>query len=132
MIYLMQGVWFQELSGLDIGFDHSGAIAVLRTQLCSSMFMGGFGPNSDDDPDELLGSTTDRAGEAELTHIRLSDTSLSFLKRYVHRSDVIMYDYKKQPDGTWEGTYVGAKQVGMGRSRCILTPVSDDFLVRQG
>jgi hypothetical protein len=95
------------------------------------MFMGVFGPNNDEHPDELVGSTTDRLGEAELTKIVLSEISLSFLKRYIHRKDAIMYDFKKQPDGIWEGTYVGTEKVGMGRSRCIITPVPEDFLVRR-
>ena len=131
MIYLIQGFWFQKLSELDIGFDHSGAIPVLRTALCSCMFMGGFGPSSDKDSDDLVGNTTDRAGEAELTHVKLSETELSFLKRYVHREDVIMYNFKKQPDGTWEGHYVGTLEIGMGKSRCVITPVPDDFLRRR-
>jgi hypothetical protein len=132
LIYLIQGVWFQQISKMGIAQGgRFGTVAVLRTVLCSSMYGGGFGPSLDD-PEKLDGYMIDRAGEAELTDIQMDDDTLIFTKRYLHRDDLIGYSFKKQPDGTWEGGYLGCKEVGEGTSRCIITEVPDDFLVRRG
>jgi hypothetical protein len=70
---------------------------------------------------------TDPAGESELSDIRMTETELLFTKKYLHREDSIEYTFWKQPDGTWKGVYAGSA-CGTGKSRCILTQVSDDFL----
>jgi hypothetical protein len=92
------------------------------------MFAGDFEPYLPV-PGYFVGSMTDHAGQAELVAVKLTEDTLSFSKLYLHREDCIDYTFKKQPDGTWEGEYVG-DAVGRGKSRCVLTPVPDDFLTR--
>ena len=94
------------------------------------MYAGGFGPSLDN-PEKLDGYMIDRAGEAELMDIQMDNEALIFTKRYLHREDLIGYSFKKQPNGTWEGGYLGNKDVGEGASRCIITAAPDDFFLRR-
>jgi hypothetical protein len=126
LIHLITGIWFQVRSGLSIAFDRTGAVPVWQTAMCHFMFTGGFGP-SHNDRNILTGNMTDPAGESELSDIKLTETELSFTKKYVHREDFIEYTFRKQPDGTWKGTYSGSA-CGTGQSHCVLAQVGDDFL----
>ncbi len=127
MIYLIQGFWSQVRTGLDVAFDHTGAVPVLRTALCTYMFAGGFGSDPDH-PDVLSGSMMDDAGRSSLTNIDLSGNELCFIKKYVlPRTDIIFYTFSKQNDGRWKGRYAG-KNVGEGPAQCIVTAIPDDFI----
>ena len=128
MIYLIQGIWFQELSRAGIAIDGGDLIAVMRTALVSAMYMGVLMPHKDN-TEELIGSTVDQAGHAAINEGILSDTAFSFWKQYTHRRDRILYRFQKQPDGIWSGQYFGQGEVGRGYSRCVLTPVSKEFFV---
>jgi hypothetical protein len=92
------------------------------------MYMGAFAPFPGV-PVKLTGTMVDHAGESDIVDIQLTEDTLSFSKLYLGREDCIDYTFKKQLDGTWEGEYVG-DAVGRGKSRCVLTPVPDDFLWR--
>jgi hypothetical protein len=126
LIHLIQGVWFQKREGLGLAFDGTGAVPVWQAAMCRFMFAGGFGP-ADGNPRVLAGNMTDPAGESELADIRLTGTTLSFVKKYIHRRDLIQYTFRKGKNGTWDGEYSGSA-CGTGKSRCVLTQIPDEFL----
>lgn len=128
MIYLIQGFFFSESLYPGIGYDESGAKVFLQEVTLRSMFSGVIGPQEQNNPADLIGRMTDHYGNSILTCIQIENDSLFFTKLYEHRKDSIQYQFKKCADGTWEGIYRG-KASGSGRARCILTPVSESFLL---
>ncbi len=128
MIYLIQGIWFQERGAFGVVFDRTGAVPAWQTAVRRFMFAGGFGP-SREDPKVLVGDMTDQAGESSLAGIKLAGSEFSFTKQYEGREHLIRYKFQKQPDGTWSGEWSFSGEAwGKGRARCVLAQVADDFL----
>ncbi len=129
MIHLIQGVLFQKVSKNRLAFSRvtQEPFLMLRCVIVHSMYMGMFGPDPNPPGKSVLaGRMNDHYGNSILTDIKITDSELSFTKKYDHREDLIYYKFRKQEDGTWKGAYKG-KATGHGKSRCILTSVSPSF-----
>ena len=127
MRYLIQGVFFQSLVGLDLQTLETGK-AVVLTQLVGSMFCGVLESNRKNFASE--GFTFDVYGKAGLDEIRIADNTLSFVKQYSHRPDTIEYSYAKLNDGTWVGGWamkLQGEELARGETRCIIPPVTERF-----
>ncbi|MEY4731928.1 MAG: hypothetical protein RL681_874 [Candidatus Parcubacteria bacterium] len=125
-MYLIQGVFFQKLTGLDLDYSEGDARAVIRTSACYFMYVGAFGP----DPDRggnWHGRMNDHFGESEITNISFSERHLHFTKEYDGRSDVIHYAFAKEANGLWLGAFDGPGDM-CGESKCVIAQVPDDFL----
>ena len=73
---------------------------------------------------QLVGTMGDHYGSSRLTNVVYNpDHSLVFTKQYDHRRDTINYEFKRNENGLWLGTYTGTA-VGNGISACVLTEVN--------
>jgi hypothetical protein len=128
-LYLIQGVFFQERSGLGLGYvpGGEGYVAVIERGLCQYLYAGEIHRDPGLALGGLAGTMRDQFGESALSRIWISETRLHFQKKYCHREDVIEYSFSKRADGLWEGVYSG-KVVGQGTTRCILNRTPEDFL----
>ena len=127
MIYLIQGLFLFEKQKLGIGYDKGNARVLFHEVMQHSMFAGVIRPDQEDS-EALVGTLTDHYGNSLLMAIQIKGNTLLFTKIYGHRADHIHYQFKKDADGTWSGTFHG-KTVGTGQARCILTPVPESFLL---
>ena len=72
------------------------------------------------------GQIVDPWGESEILNFGFMDNKiLKFDKKYVGRSDIIHYSFKKNKDGVWEGEYNG-KATGKGLTHCVTLLVDED------
>jgi len=126
-MYLIQGIFFQEQSGIGLGFDRTGELAATwQSTTTYRMFSGGFGPDPKNSK-VMKGTLTEATGPSDIVNIRLTKNRFRFTKRYPNRKDTILYTFEKQPNGTWNGTYTG-HACGTGETNCIVTQVPDAFL----
>jgi|GEM_PF-1695683 len=124
---LIQGLFFQWQDGVGIAYSHEGAIPVIQQAMVRSHFAGAIW--EDPESGKLEGNLTDHYGDSTLFDIEISETELSFVKRYVQRpqSDFHAIHYKFEKHGTdWVGGYNG-EATGDGMARCIITEVTEDF-----
>jgi hypothetical protein len=126
---LIQGVFFQYRESLGVATKPvEGTVAVVKKCLGQFQFAGVI----ERDPWGVLsGGMNDVFGEAELSDITIVEQTLRFKKKYVDRDYVIQYEFTKQPDGTWSGSYASAA-TGTGQARCVLTHVNRNFFVPAG
>ncbi len=127
MINLIQGFFFLERPMLDVGYDSTGARALIHNEMLRTMFSGMFGPEHEGS-EILVGRMTDHYGESTLRGILYEDDVLNFVKLYDGRYDHIDYQFKKDAGGIWRGTFTG-KATGTGQANCVLTPILEDFLL---
>lgn len=127
MVNLIQGFFFLERPELGIGYDSSGARALVRMEMLRTMFSGVFGPEHEGS-EILAGRMTDHYGESTLRGILYEGDVFNFVKLYDRRPDHIDYCFKKCADGTWCGTFAG-KATGKGQANCVLTTVPENFLL---
>lgn len=120
--YMIQGFFFQRHMQLGIGFKPiEGAVAVFNEVTVRDMFAGVFGTN--EPSDAWSGQLADAFGMSTLSDVELTDTTLSFDKRYDGRDDTIHYEFHL--DGNlWVGMYSG-DYVGEGQANCIVTPIPE-------
>lgn len=76
------------------------------------------------------GFLVDVYGQSELTDFEVREKNMQFTKRYFHRDDEILYDFKKSEGGVWVGRWHG-KRVGEGGTKCILTEIPETFFTQQ-
>lgn len=136
MLYLIQGCFFQKRASLTIGYQAGGAgeVAMLGEQTMRSLFSGIIYPvvPGNDMSGKLAGQMNDVYGESELSNIKIEPGIIEFSKRYVHRPDLIHYEFELKPvdsdgHGTyWAGHYSG-QATGRGISNCVIIDVPDDF-----
>ena len=125
-MYLIQGFFFQERPSLGLSALGGDLHAVFLHGLVRSLFSGVIGPDNCGEG-ILVGRLVDPLGESIVDDVHLTETALTFNKKYDGRPDVVRYAFTKQADGTWVGTYDG-EETGNGFARCILVPVSEEFL----
>ncbi|MEK7536003.1 MAG: hypothetical protein AAB590_03250 [Patescibacteria group bacterium] len=107
-----------------------GTVAVFRQRLETCLFSGVLFAW----PLELLevrdeGTIMDEFGVSAVRHLNVANPDrLTFRKQYLSRRDTIDYDLTKQPDGSWQGVWLG-DAVGRGSVRCFITPVEENFLL---
>ena len=123
MFYLIQGFFFQNMQWLDVSHKTGEAQAVICSSLVRNMFMGAVGPDPENEM-RNIGVMDDLYGESQLTDVQITDSSLSFTKTYIKRGDPIYYEFKKNENGVFVGTWKGPA-VGKGTARCWLTPVNE-------
>ncbi len=128
-LWLIQGVFFQNRSNLDIGYQNGiGESVMIRTDLCRFTYAGMIGLDPVSNEGNLIGMLQDYYGHSILFDVVVSDEEVGFTKRYVDRDDFITYTFRVKDGQTWVGEYAGS-DVGTGISRCILTSVEDSFLL---
>lgn len=132
MIYLIQGFFFYQPSSLvEDSPPEELFSAKIFTQkgLCRCMFAGTIFP----DPNSegiLLGEMEDYFGLSTLV-VTLSETKLSFTKKYDARPEVLKYSFRRQGN-LWVGNY--ERDEGMntkGEAWCILTPVPEKLFISE-
>ena len=131
MPYFINGIFFQQKEGLELGLDPLDGVAVFVTNnLVQFPFAGYFQTDPKSVLKSLTGWISDVFGDARITNIQISEGALEFDKRYTNTNADIHYSFRKLPDGTWIGTYEhpGA---GIGASRCVLIEVSESFFDAQ-
>lgn len=131
-VYLIQGIFFFENSGLDIGFDKKiGERAMIQKQPTYALFSGVIS-SCTDGSDKLGGIINDSFGDAELVDIIISDNAVSFTKRYLKGHGLIHYEFsKKAGDNIFQGKYKG-KSHGKGicgLAKCILNVIDESFFL---
>lgn len=130
-MYLIQGVFFQNYTSLDISFETGESAAVIRTMLSFFVFNGIIGKPVDDPDSSLKGEIKDRFGEAALSEIKIDESTISFVKKYRQRTDSVEYFFRRADHDNllYEGEYNGPPEVGSGFARCVLVEVPDEFLI---
>ena len=126
MIYLIQGFFFQKSTALNIDpYEEKVTISEVTIR---SMFSGIIGPDEKAPENETwVGTMMDRYGIARLNSVVFGMEHFAFVKVYEGRKDSIMYRFKKDRNGFYQGTFEG-EEVESGEARCVLTTVPDDFL----
>lgn len=127
-MFLIQGIFFTQDSRLGIANDPEIGPRVSIEPVIIRCMYGGLLKVPD-----LLDSSTpygegalhDQYGNSLLTAVELTEERLRFYKQYDNRSDSITYDFHKEGN-IWIGSY-GGSMVGVGASRCILTPMEKEF-----
>ncbi len=72
------------------------------------------------------GQLVDFWGQSEIVNFGfMGETALSFSKRYLNRRDFINYEFNKDENGLWIGTYSGAA-VGEGKAQAKTNLIDDD------
>lgn len=131
-MYLIQGVFFQNYTGLGVSLTTGEARVVIQTSLAHpTVFHGLIGHRACDLEEVLSGEIDDQFGHAKISEIEIDDQRLNFTKKYSHPRDRIVYSLRLNPadDLLWEGEYKGDEQVGSGFVRCVIVKVDDDFLI---
>ena len=127
-VLFINGVFFQNREQLEIGEDPSCGTAVfIHKDLFRYVYAGVIWTEPSGG---LRGLVQDAFGEAELSHITISDTEISFTKKYFKRDYYIEYFFRIRNGNTWVGDYKGVA-TGNGISRCILTEIEDEFFLPQ-
>lgn len=124
---LIQGFFFFKGHQPEIGYDGDGAKVLVHEVMQYSMFAGVIGSEQKRSK-MLFGRMNDHFGDSVLANIKTRDGTFCFTKLYDHRTDAVHYQFKKNPDGTWSGTFRG-KATGSGQACCILTIVPESFLL---
>lgn len=131
MAYLIQGFFFQSTQSLGTGYRHDGVAVTIREGIGAFHFAGAVHP-VDDDPDSFWweGEMEDTIGRSQITDWNLGSSTLTFKKKYLNDPmNLIHYQFDRQKDGTWVGTY-GGERARTGYARCIITEVSSEFFQR--
>ena len=124
-LYALQGVFFQKNWGMGTAIDPLiGVRATITSQLQFTMFHGLVGKEPMEE--NFSGMMNDRYGDAALTDFVLTDTEMSFTKKYLKRNDPIRYEFKEKKDGIWYGTWSGPA-VGAGTAKCIVNETNELF-----
>lgn len=126
-MYLVQGFFFQGLPGFGIAYEEGDARVFVHTTLLRTMFSGMFGP-SEKGSTSLVGKMADHYGEADIDIVTYEKDIFRFMKKYTHRNDLIAYEFERNPNGFWYGTYSGSA-TGEGKACCVTTFIPDDFLL---
>lgn len=125
MVYLIQGLFFQNYQSLGIAFGPDGSRTVLRTGLHRFGFRGVIYFESINNPTRLVGEMNDYFGHSRLYEVVLTDKELSFDKWYEDDSSVIRYNFHRECS-IWVGSYQGGS-VDPGGAKCITTEVPENF-----
>lgn len=128
MIYFINGMFWQQGTVPFIGYESGvGSILKLGHRQLEAVFSGIIGDHVNENTTD--GFLTDIFGRSEVTDLTISETHLSFSKRYIEREHAIAYTFTKTSDGTWIGNWK-SNIVGKGEARCITTPIPDDFFTK--
>ncbi|MDD2758170.1 MAG: hypothetical protein PHD72_02225 [Patescibacteria group bacterium] len=124
--YLIQGFFFQERlwlgpEGSEGGF---GEVVIFSKGLCRFMYAGVIYPDRGR-PSALVGDMVDCFGESVLSDVSISSDEVCFIKKYVHRADLINYKFGRQGN-LWVGGYSGTA-VGGDVATCIITETPADL-----
>jgi hypothetical protein len=127
-IFLIQGLFFTKDSMLAIRVDPEiGERVAIQTAITHTMYAGVL-----KFPEGInyagVGALQDHYGVSDLSVVRMTKDSLTFVKKYSHRRDTIFYNLNpiSAESNIWIGNYSG-DDVGYGAVRCIITEISEDF-----
>lgn len=124
MILLIQGYFCQKAEILALQGNWETDL-VIRRGIYAYPFAGDI--NLDEKGRPTGGTLIDPFGTAEVYDIQLTETTLSFTKRYfMIGSRTIRYSLKKTEAGLFEGSYKH-ETLGGNFVRCIVTEVASDF-----
>ena len=124
--FFINGLFWQERAIFLVKHKEDIGEAVAVSEAMIHSFFAGIVVPHEDDKEKLIGIIQDHYGEAKLTDFLLTENSLSFTKEYLRRPYPIFYEYKKDENGIWRGTWDGP-EVGCGWTRCVLLPVEESF-----
>lgn len=129
--FLVQGLFFQNQQYMGLAYAPiDGLIATINEDLFQFMYAGLIWTDERHALGGLKGEMQDHFGRSRLSEIRVSDTVVSFTKKYERRDDEILYTFKIKDGNSWIGEYNG-DAVGSGTSRCIITEVPNSFFSGQ-
>lgn len=124
-LYSLFGVFFQNKKGIITAHDPIiGTRAFIEETMKRSTFYALLG--EEDDRADISGMMNDVFGDSEITDFTIDDSTMSYRKRYIHRSDVIEYVFNTKEGNTWYGTWSGPS-VGTGTAKCIVTEIDEQF-----
>ncbi|MBL7058674.1 hypothetical protein ISS03_05055 [Patescibacteria group bacterium] len=125
---LVQGFFFQPNQFLELDNESGESVAVVNENTIRFMYAGTIYPNKNKPTSELIGGMNDHFGYSLLSNVHVSEQELRFVKKYTDRKDTIQYEFIRQDDGAWIGSYSGI-YVGRGSAKCILTEVQKSFFL---
>lgn len=129
MAFFINGIFWQ--SGMFPYIGHApgiGEVVMVGQAQIEAVFTGMIGERIIDGRSD--GFLHDVYGNSELTDFGITETNMQLTKRYLHRSDEILYDFEKSEGGIWIGRWHG-KRVGEGNAKCILTEIPATFFTQQ-
>ena len=95
-----------DIYGINGFFVESG-----RTNLFGGYF---FLPDLNHGTKSFKGKLVDVYGESGVTGEMVGAQELNFIKKYISRSEVNKYKFKKNKEGIWIGQYEGLNYLGRG------------------
>lgn len=127
---IISGVFFQNQQWIGLAMRPvDGLVPIIESGLIRSCFSGMI---LETPPGVYVGGIFDHYGESEIFDIEfcgIGSQRLSFTKKYRQRPDSIKYTFTKKDDsGIFVGEFSG-ELVGSGTAKCVLTEVSDNFLL---
>ncbi len=129
MSFFINGIFWQE--GMFPYIGHApiiGEVVMIGEAQVEAVFSGMIGERIINKISD--GFLVDVYGQSELTDFEVREKNMQFTKRYFHRDDEILYDFKKSEGGVWVGRWHG-KRVGEGGTKCILTEIPETFFTQQ-
>jgi hypothetical protein len=122
-LYLVHGIFFEPELSLERRARTDGLVVVVNHDTMCSVFSGVI--YSDPHTGMLLGHLRDGYGKSKLYDIEIADEEFAFTKKYLDRSDLIRYRFRRE-GSQWVGGYEGTA-VLTGTARCHLIEERPEF-----
>ena len=125
-MFFINGVYYQAIEATGIGHTSGlGSVAIRNGYLISPYYHGVFGVK----PSGVWeGIMNDMVGYSRLSEITFEKDALSFVKQYDDtRREPLIYNFTKQADGWWTGTWSADFQ--SGKTRCLLTEFDSERMI---
>ena len=126
-VYALQGVFFQHNWAMAIGHNVTiGEAVAIVPQMMMTMFHAVVGKT--EFSESIVGMMADQYGESSITDFVMTETKMSYTKKYMQRRDMIYYEFTEKRGDVWYGKWHGS-DVGEGTTKCIVNEVAETFLI---
>jgi hypothetical protein len=119
-VYVLQGIFYQGVPSFKLQPDN----IVIGKVMFFCMFHGIIVMENS----EFEGEMQDHYGKSSLSNVVISGSKISFTKKYHNRYDLIYYNFEKDENDHWTGTYNG-ESTGKGMARLLVFEPIDEKLL---